>query len=514
MERRHDSQLIRTAGAILFTLTASFIAPGPGAAVAADEAVEASYWYVVDHLEVDAPGPDAPPARPRGGEVELWLALPPDRDDQEVVIESISPEPTRVLTDDGSGLQVAHWRLPVAAGTERLFFRIDFAVTPHPARPQLSAAEVTPYDTTSATWRRYTRSEHLLETGGEVGAQARRIVGSERNPYLRARAVFDWVVENVAFGPDGPDERDAAAVLAAGRGDCDQVSTLFAALCRAAGVPARTVQCTWFQGGSHRHAEFYLEDHGWLPADPVLAQVASGGSAIDPVDARGFLQSRGIPADDPGWLFGNGFDGHLHVSAGQNLRLVAEDGTTAEFTWLAPGGNQAEPSAFRARGVGDAMVHGGFYVFGRRLPDESVALSEAYQQLATAYFSAGDYEEVEATCLGRVRRGGDAFMTWMNLGRVYLAKGAYYRAESAFQRALTSPAVEAPHETEAVIWTRAFLGHCYDLLGKRDMALREYRHVVEQGADAGGAVAYARRWINAPFTPEDRLAGATGSDSF
>ena len=55
------------------------------------------------------------------------------------------------------------------------------------------------------------------------------------------------------------------AALETGEGDCEDLSTLFIALCRINGIPARTVRVP-----EHCWAEFYLEDSAkngyWFPA--------------------------------------------------------------------------------------------------------------------------------------------------------------------------------------------------------------------------------------------------------
>ena len=97
--------------------------------------------------------------------------------------------------------------------------------------------------------RRITRlAETLREPGAPAGATARRC--------------FDWVRQNIQY--EEGEYRGAAAALETGRGDCEDMTALFVALCRAAGIPARYV---WVEG--HAYPEFYAGDArghgGWIP---------------------------------------------------------------------------------------------------------------------------------------------------------------------------------------------------------------------------------------------------------
>lgn len=80
----------------------------------------------------------------------------------------------------------------------------------------------------------------------------------------KVRAYFDWVTKTITYETGA--YQGAAKTLTRKTGDCDNRSALFIALCRASGIPARTV---WIEG--HAYAEFYLEesaDRGyWIPAE-------------------------------------------------------------------------------------------------------------------------------------------------------------------------------------------------------------------------------------------------------
>lgn len=87
------------------------------------------------------------------------------------------------------------------------------------------------------------------------------------NPVLYAKAVFDWVGQNIKYGPQpagGP-----KAWFSKRQGDCGAIAHIFVSLCRNGGVPARFIAGCWAGGfdGWHCWAEFYLPEIGWIPID-------------------------------------------------------------------------------------------------------------------------------------------------------------------------------------------------------------------------------------------------------
>ena len=206
------------------------------------------YWCFVDNVEVTG---DAP-------EVRLWVALPMNRLGQKVEIGEIYPEPAAVVDDPLGGNRVILWRLTDLEGADDAYAYYDFKFAGEEVNVDVDPSKIEPYDEESAEYQRYTGSEPWLEVTDAIVAQAGEIVGDETNPYYKAKKIFDWVVYNIRY--ESPDFNHCSATKSFARraGDCGGFSVIFCALCRAAGVPARTVTACWTFGGGHQWAEVLL----------------------------------------------------------------------------------------------------------------------------------------------------------------------------------------------------------------------------------------------------------------
>lgn len=155
------------------------------------------------------------------------------------------------------------------------------------------ASHAAPYrlpsrDTALARWL---APEPLIQSRDpRIGAQARQIIGRERTPARVAELLTHWVARSVQRLPaSATGAPSAVKVLAARRGDCNEATTLFVALARSAGLPARTVSGLIYLNDRfyyHAWAEVYLAD--WIAVDPAFDQfpadaarlrIATGGLA-------------------------------------------------------------------------------------------------------------------------------------------------------------------------------------------------------------------------------------------
>jgi transglutaminase-like putative cysteine protease len=194
----------------------------------------------------------------------------------------------KVVTDGKYGAEMlyAEWKpgeaAPVVEVTSRFATR-DRAVDPHRSNPKatpLTAAEV----------RLNTASTIYIPTDGIVRETAEAIVKGEKTDVARARAIYEWVVDNTFRDPKvrGCGWGDIKSMLETRNfgGKCGDLNAMFVGLARSVGIPARDIYGVRVapsqfgykslglgspnaSKGQHCRAEFYAQGVGWVPVDPA-----------------------------------------------------------------------------------------------------------------------------------------------------------------------------------------------------------------------------------------------------
>jgi hypothetical protein len=146
-------------------------------------------------------------------------------------------------------------------------------------------AHASPYrlpsrDTAVARWL---APEPLIQSRDpRIAAQARLIIGRERSPSRVAELLTRWVHRSLDRSLPAPSSAPSAVkVLATRRGDCNEATTLFVALARSTGLPARTVAGLLYLNGRfyyHAWAEVYLND--WIAVDPAFDQFPADAAHV------------------------------------------------------------------------------------------------------------------------------------------------------------------------------------------------------------------------------------------
>jgi transglutaminase-like putative cysteine protease len=113
----------------------------------------------------------------------------------------------------------------------------------------------------------------IQSTDTNIVAMARQIIGAEQDARTAAQKICKWMQSAVEKIPT-MSVPSAAEVLRSRKGDCNEHAVLFAALCRAGGIPARICAGIVYVNGSfyyHAWNEVYLD--GWVSIDSTLNQI-------------------------------------------------------------------------------------------------------------------------------------------------------------------------------------------------------------------------------------------------
>jgi len=168
-------------------------------------------------------------------------------------------------------------------------------------RTDINARDVGEYDQERKLYTHYTQPNMFIPSDNEnIAAVAASRAGRSGNPYRRAYALFEYIIDQIEYDP-GFRYDSLEECIDSGRGDARDYGLLFVAMARSIGIPARPVAGLIVYGDklTRRHvwAEFYVPQLGWVPVDPALA------------DGTGLLD---IQVEDPGsFYFGNLENQHI-----------------------------------------------------------------------------------------------------------------------------------------------------------------------------------------------------------
>ncbi|HOI56836.1 MAG TPA: transglutaminase-like domain-containing protein [Phycisphaerae bacterium] len=142
-----------------------------------------------------------------------------------------------------------------------------------------------------------------------IVAAAREAVGDETAAWGAARRIAEWVRTNIRTKDLSIGYASASEVLKSRQGDCTEHSVLTAALCRAVGIPARTVSGMAYVGemfgrkyvmGGHQWTQVFIGGQ-WVDLDATVQNVSYGPRSIalmvgngDTMDFLSLLKSYGL----------------------------------------------------------------------------------------------------------------------------------------------------------------------------------------------------------------------------
>ena len=212
-----------------------------------------------------------------GAEAKLWIPYPVSDGNQ--LISHLTWQgnyaEAAVYTDRTFGTSMLFVTWPATTKERKLSLSFDVE-RQEQVRRDFPAAEAA-YD--PRDYALFLAPTTLGPLEGPVKKLADRITAGKTGILAKARAIYDWTVDNTFRDPDtrGCGLGDVTALLHRPGGKCADISSIYVALARAAGVPTREILGIRtgktpeqdVSGWQHCWAEFYLPGYGWVPVDPA-----------------------------------------------------------------------------------------------------------------------------------------------------------------------------------------------------------------------------------------------------
>lgn len=202
------------------------------------------------------------------------------------VDEQLSPLVKKVTyrTVDGAARQMVIEIPQLSAGQEARAL-VTYEITRHTLTPPAETnGFVLPKKLDRQTRAYLTESPAIESRHVKIRALAKETITDKSSAWEAVEALYDTARAKVQykFGP----LKGGLKALEQGEGDCEDISSLFIAMCRASEIPARTV---WVPG--HCYPEFYLEDAEgqgqWLPCQAAGDRAFGGIPELRPILQKG-----------------------------------------------------------------------------------------------------------------------------------------------------------------------------------------------------------------------------------
>jgi len=224
-------------------------------------------------------------------DLKLWISAPCLKTSYQALKSLKTSSPAQTLQDQQGNL-ICEFSIPEMSPYDTKIFRLwaDLGMSDRPKPDALASAlpnassSTLPNSSASnlSNASPYTQPEKLIESDQPL-IKEKALKLKKEDTYKTARAVYQWVADNIKNSGYLEEDKGALYALTALRGDCTEYAALFVALCRAAGIPARMLggyvcqrNCIVSSTDFHNWAEFYHEG-AWHLADPQSKLFDQGG---------------------------------------------------------------------------------------------------------------------------------------------------------------------------------------------------------------------------------------------
>jgi transglutaminase-like putative cysteine protease len=210
----------------------------------------------------------------------LWVPMPvtsPSQRNVSLVSRSIEP-----FVENHRGVSL--FKLDNLASGTNQSIDFSFRVDVYNVKTELSRQIIR--QEASLLSAMYTQSSPLIPSDNPmITSTVNSIVGREQNPYIKARLLYEWIIENIKITETlSYSTNNISSLIEQRRADSYTAALLYTTMVRAAGIPCIPAAGVLVDPGRqtlrHYWAEFWIDDFGWVPVDPGMGAGAVPASFL------------------------------------------------------------------------------------------------------------------------------------------------------------------------------------------------------------------------------------------
>jgi len=214
---------------------------------------------------------------PAGKKVRIWIPAAQSDAYQDVRIVSASGDlPLKKSRESRFGNQIYFAETEKPAKPE-LHFDVEYDVTRHERIALYSVPHTVNVALTAKERQEDLQPDALVPTTGLPADLALKVTEGKTQPLDKARAIYDYVFTTMRYDKTGTGwgRGDVLYACDAKKGNCTDFHSLFIAMARSQGIPARfeigfplpNDKHSGEIAGYHCWSDFFLDGKGWIPVD-------------------------------------------------------------------------------------------------------------------------------------------------------------------------------------------------------------------------------------------------------
>lgn len=214
---------------------------------------------------------------PTGKKVRIWIPAAHSDAYQEVrVISARGDLPLKKTREAKYGNEIYFAEIANTAHPE-LHFDIEYDVIRRERIALASDPRVVPAKLTERERNQDLRANTLVPITGIPADLATKVTQGKTDPLAKARAIYDYVFSTMRYDKSGTGwgRGDVLYACDAKKGNCTDFHSLFIAMARSQGIPARfeigfplpSDKDSGDIAGYHCWSDFYIDGKGWIPVD-------------------------------------------------------------------------------------------------------------------------------------------------------------------------------------------------------------------------------------------------------